>query len=145
MDYYASFKICASGLEVQRARMDVVTANLANVSTTRVPEGGPYKRKVISIVSEPLKMRSRTSFDKKLREAMNKVKVDGISESEEGINRVYDPGHPDADKAGFVALPNVNVMTEMADMIMANRAYEAVVTAFDSVKNMAVKTLDIGR
>jgi flagellar basal-body rod protein FlgC len=145
MDYFASFKICASGLEVQKARMDVVTANLANISTTRTPEGGPYKRKVISLASEQLKYRPHNRFDMKLRDAMNKVRVDDIAESQEGINRVYDPGHPDADKGGFVALPNVNLMNEMADMIMANRAYEAVVTAFDSVKNMALKTLEIGK
>lgn len=145
MDYFASFKICASGLEAQKARMDVVTANLANISTTRTPEGGPYKRKVISLASEQIKTRSRTRFNMRLREAMNKVRVDDITESREGGNRVYDPNHPDADKGGYVALPNVNLMSEMADMIMANRAYEAVVTAFDSVKNMAIKTLDIGK
>jgi flagellar basal-body rod protein FlgC len=145
MDYYASFKICASGLEVQKARMDVVTANLANISTTRTPEGGPYRKKVITLASEQLRYKTRTPFDMRLKEAMNKVRVDGITESQEGINRVYDPTHPDADKNGFVAQPNVNLMTEMADMIMANRAYEAMVTAFDSVKSMALKTLDIGK
>jgi flagellar basal-body rod protein FlgC len=121
--------------------MDVITSNLANVDTTSTPEGGPYKRKVISFAAEPLNQ----GFDGKLKDAINKVKVGDIGESNEGFKKVMDPGHPDADGAGFVTMPNVNVVSEMADMIMANRAYEACVTAFEATKNMALKALELGR
>jgi flagellar basal-body rod protein FlgC len=141
MDYSVSFKICGSGLTAQRAKMDVITSNLANVDTTSTPEGGPYKRKVVSFTAEPLNQ----GFDRRLRDALNMVKVGDIGESNEGFKKVMDPGHPDADAAGFVTMPNVNVVSEMADMIMANRAYEACVTAFEATKNMALKTLELGR
>jgi flagellar basal-body rod protein FlgC len=141
MDFFVPFKICGSGLAAQRAKMDVITANLANVDTTRTPEGGPYKRKIVSFSSEPVS----GVFASKLRDALNVVRIGDVVESQEGFKKVSDPGHPDADAAGFVSLPNVNVVSEMADMIMASRAYEACVTAFDATKGMAMKTLEIGR
>ena len=141
MDFFTSFRICGSGLEAQRAKMDVVVSNLANVNTTKTPEGGPYKRKVIVLTAEAL----NESFDSKLRDALKKVHVESVVEEEEGLRQVYDPNHPHANEQGFVAYPNVNVVSEMADMITASRAYEASVTAFDATKNMALKTLDIGK
>ena len=141
MDYFSSFKICGSGLSAQRAKMDVIVSNLANVSTTQTPEGGPYKRKVIVFQAEPLE----EGFDARLKDALRKVRVEAVQEDREGSRMVYEPGHPHADPEGFVAYPNVNVVSEMADMISANRAYEACVTAFDATKNMAVKTLDLGK
>lgn len=141
MDFFVPFRICGSGLTAQRAKMDVITANLANVDTTRTPEGGPYMRKVVAFSSKPV----GRVFDMKLRKALNMVSVGDVEESKEGVRRVADPGHPDADASGFVSLPNVNVVSEMAGMIMASRAYEACVTAFDATKSMALKTLEIGR
>jgi flagellar basal-body rod protein FlgC len=141
MDYSVAFKICGSGLAAQRAKMDVITSNLANVDTTSTPEGGPYKRKVVSFTAEPVQQ----GFERKLKDALNMVKVGDIGVSNEGFKKVMDPGHPDADATGFVTMPNVNVVSEMADMIMANRAYEACVTAFEATKNMALKTLELGR
>jgi flagellar basal-body rod protein FlgC len=141
MEFFASFKICASGLSAQRAKMDVVTSNLANVNTTSTPEGGPYKRKIISFASEPLKQ----GFDKALEDAVQTVKVQQVTEDKEGFKKIFDPAHPDADKDGFVTLPNVNVMLEMANMITASRTYEACATAFDAVKNMALTAMNIGK
>lgn len=141
MDFSNSFRICASGFAAQRARMDVIITNLANVNTTRTEEGGPYKRKIIVFSSEPVK----GSFDDVLEESLQMVKVEDIVEDEKGIKMVFDPGHPDADDKGFVAMPDINTIVEMSDMITANRAYEACVTAFDATKNMALKALDIGR
>jgi flagellar basal-body rod protein FlgC len=132
MDFFTSFKICGSGLAAQRAKMDVVASNLANVNTTSTPEGGPYRRKMIA-------------FDETLRDALNKVKVDSVVDDGRAFKTVYDPSHPDADAKGFVTMPNVNPVLEMADMISATRAYEACVTALDATKNMALKTLDIGK
>ena len=141
MDFSNSFKVCASGFAAQRAKMDVIITNLANVSTTRTPEGGPYKRKVIVFSSEPVK----ENFDDVLGETLQQVKVEGIVRDSKGVKMVFDPGHPDADEKGFVAMPDINSIVEMSDMIIANRAYEACVTAFDATKNMALKTLDIGK
>lgn len=141
MDIFTTFSICSSGLTAQRAKMDVIVSNLANANTTKTPEGGPYKRRIAVLAAEPLK----EDFDSKLKDALRTVRVEGITEDPEGIKMIYDPSNPEADEKGFVAYPNVNAITEMADMITANRAYEACVTAFDATKNMAVKALDIGR
>jgi flagellar basal-body rod protein FlgC len=137
MEFMSSFRVCASGLAAQRAKMDVIVSNLANINTTRTPGGGPYKRKVIVFSSEPVE----GSFDDILR----MVKVEGITEEKESIRKVFDPAHPDADSEGIVAMPDINTVAEMADMITANRAYEACVTVFDTTKNMALKALELGK
>lgn len=141
MEYFTTFKITGSGLSAQRKKMDVITSNIANVSTTSTPEGGPYKRKVMSFAADPLKK----GFDLDLKDAVNAVKVDQVTEEKEGFKKVFDPAHPDADKEGIVTLPNVNLMLEMTDLITASRAYEANATAFDAMKNMAMKAMDIGK
>ncbi|OPY85204.1 MAG: Flagellar basal-body rod protein FlgC [Smithella sp. PtaU1.Bin162] len=141
MELFATFKICSTGLSAQRAKMDIITSNLANANTTNTPEGGPYKRKRITFTEDPLKK----GFDKTLGDAVRGVKIKQVTEDQEGIKRVYDPAHPDADKEGFVSFPNVNVMMEMSDMIVANRSYEACATAFDAAKNMAQTAMNIGK
>lgn len=141
MDFMTTFKICGSGLAAQRAKMDVVASNLANAGTTKTEEGGPYRRKMVVLKSEEVEK----SFDRTLEGALAEVKVDEVSEDPSPLKSVYDPAHPDADEKGFVLLPNVNVIQEMADMINVGRSYEAAVTAFDAAKNMAQKTLEIGK
>jgi flagellar basal-body rod protein FlgC len=141
MDMIASFKICSSGLAAQRAKLDIVSSNLANVNTTRTPEGGPYRKKTIVFSAEKVDR----SFDSTMQGVVKSVKVDEIRDDPNGIKTVYDPAHPDADAKGFVAMPDINIMMEMADMMTASRAYEACVTAFDSTKNMILKTLEMGR
>jgi len=141
MDFITSFDICSSGLSAQRKKMDVIVSNLANASTIQTPEGDPNKRKVAVLAAEPVKGK----FGAALQEALSEVKVTEIIEDGEGLKKVHDPTHPNADEQGFVTYPNVNVVTEMADMITANRAYEACVTALDASKNMVLKALDIGK
>ena len=141
MEFFTTFKICASGLSAQRAKLDVITSNIANDNTTSTPEGGPYKRKMITFSAEPLK----EGFDKTLADAVRMVKVKNVIEEKEGFKRIYDPAHPDADKDGFVTLPNVNIMLEMTDLITASRSYEACATAFDAAKNMALRAMEIGK
>ena len=141
MDFSTSFKICGSGLAAQRAKMDVISSNLANVDTTRTEGGGPYKKKMVTLTAESVE----SHFDSAIKDALKTVKVEGITEDPNAVKTVYDPAHPDADANGNVAMPNINVVTEMADMIMASRAYEACVTAFDATKNMTLKTLEMGR
>ena len=141
MDFITSFDICASGLTAQRKKMDVIVSNLANASTIQTPEGGPYKRKVAVLAAEPVSGK----FGAALPDALSQVKVLEVIEDAEGLKKDHDPAHPNADEQGFVTYPNVNVVTEMADMITANRAYEACVTAMDASKNMVLKALDIGK
>ncbi|MEI6609973.1 MAG: flagellar basal body rod protein FlgC [Deltaproteobacteria bacterium] len=141
MEFFTTFKICAAGLSAQRAKLDVITSNIANVNTTSTPEGGPYKRKTTTFFAEPLK----EGFDKSLADAVRIVKVQNVIDESGGFKRIYDPAHPDADKDGVVTLPNVNIMLEMTDLITASRSYEACATAFDAAKNMALKAMDIGK
>ncbi|MDY0187982.1 MAG: flagellar basal body rod protein FlgC [Syntrophus sp. (in: bacteria)] len=143
MDFLTSFRICSSGFAAQRSKMDVIASNLANVSTTSTPEGGPYRRKIAVFSSEHVN--KKFSFGDKLRDAVKQVSLKEVIQDRADARKVYNPSHPDADEQGNVAMPNVNVVTEMTDMITASRAYEACVTAFDATKNMALKTLDIGK
>jgi flagellar basal-body rod protein FlgC len=141
MDFLTTFKIAGQGLSVQRAKMDVITSNLANAATTKTPEGGPYRRKSVVLKAQPVE----NQFTGSLKDALQGVQVKAVVEDGSPAKRIHDPTHPDADAKGYVAMPNVNVMLEMADMITASRTYEACVTAFDASKSMALKTLDIGK
>ena len=119
--------------------------SLANASTTRTPEGGPYKRKDAVFTA----VESEKTFERLLSSAagqqVRNVKVERIVEDQNPPRMQYDPGHPDADAQGYVAMPNVNVIEEMADMLTATRTYEANVTAVQAAKNMALKTLEISK
>jgi flagellar basal-body rod protein FlgC len=141
MDVDSSFSLCGSALMVQRAKMDVITSNLANADVTRTAEGGPYRKKNVILTSEPVK----EGFDSTLKNALKAVKISEITEDASPPKMVHNPSHPDADKDGYVAMPNVNIMAEMADMITVSRSYEAMVTAFDATKNMALKALELGK
>ncbi|HOE79728.1 MAG TPA: flagellar basal body rod protein FlgC [Smithellaceae bacterium] len=141
MEFFTAFKITSSGLAAQRKKMDVITGNIANASTTSTPEGGPYKRKAISFAADPVEK----GFDRELREAVNAVKVGQVVEDTDNFKKVFDPAHPDADADGFVTMPNVNLMLEMTELITASRAYEANASAFDAVKSMALKAIEIGK
>ena len=141
MDLLTAMKISSSGLSAQRTRMNVVSSNLANVNTTRTPEGGPYRRKQVVMGAVPVE---QNNFQKVLSNEVSEPKVLGIEEDQSEFQRVYDPSHPDADDKGYVYLPNVNVMKEMVDMLSATRAYEANAAVIGSVKDMAQKAIDIG-
>ena len=141
MDVDSSFSLCGSALTAQRAKMDVITSNLANADVTRTAEGGPYRKKNVVLSSEAVK----EGFDSTLKNALKAVKVAEITEDTSPPKMVHNPSHPDADKDGYVAMPNVNIMAEMADLITVSRSYEAMVTAFDATKNMALKALELGK
>ena len=143
MDFFSSMDISASALTAERTRMNLISSNLANVNSTRTPEGGPYKRKDAVFTATP----APGSFGAALGHAADarRVEVTQIHEDQNPPRLQYEPNHPDADATGYVAYPNVNVVEEMADMISASRSYEANVTAAQAAKSMAIKTLDIGR
>jgi len=136
-------KISASGLKAQRIRMETIATNLANIHTTRTDEGGPYTKKEVVFRTEDLS--GAEGFGKVFSEKMEGVKVEEITKSSKGFEKVYDPGHPDADNEGYVIYPNVNLMEEMADMISATRSYEANINVVNTTKEMFVKTLEIGK
>jgi flagellar basal-body rod protein FlgC len=141
MDFQTAFKVSGSGMAAQRARLDVAAANLANAGTTRTPEGGPYRKRAVVLAAEGVEGRFNSVVD----EALRAVKIEGIVEVEGAVKQVYDPAHPDAAADGYVAMSDINVLKEMADLITASRSYEACVTAFDATKNMTLKTLEMGR
>ncbi|MCY6959596.1 flagellar basal body rod protein FlgC [Clostridium brassicae] len=143
MSAFDSFRISASGLSAERLRMDTIAANIANVSTTRGEDGQAYRRKV-AVFQENLEQELNKE-DNKYGTKLKGVKAVGIEEDQSPLRKVYDPSHPDADAEGYVMMPNVNVLNEMADMIAATRAYEANVTAMNSEKSMFSKALEIGR
>lgn len=139
MGLFDAIDISGSGLSAERLRMDVTAENLANASTTRGPDGGPYRRK--SVV---LEQQGGGGFGAALASARG-VQVGGIVEDPAPPRRMHDPGHPDADADGYVAMPNVNPVTEMVDLITSSRAYEANVTAMQTAKTIFSKTLEILR
>ena len=145
MDLLKSMQISSSGLAANRKRIEAISSNIANAQTTRTAEGGPYRRKEVVFGSEPARDNFADILEGEIDVQAQKVHVtEVVSVNEPPILR-YDPSHPDANKDGYVAMPNVNVMKEMADMISAQRAYEANITAINTSKSMAMKALEIGR
>ena len=145
MDFFNSINISSSALSAERTRMNLISSNLANANASRTPEGGPYKRKDAVFTATPLENSFNRALDGATAQQVRRVEVSQIVEDQNPPRLQYDPGHPDADPQGYVAMPNVNVVEEMADMIGATRAYEANVTAVQAAKSMALKTLEIGR
>ena len=144
MDFFDAMNISSSGLSAQRLRMNLISANLANVNTTRTETGEPYKRK--DLVFEALQPDTfKSHLDAELGDDGRGVKVAAIIEDNKPFIEKYDPGHPDADENGYIRLPNVNVVEEMVNMISASRSFEANATAVRATKDMAAMALDIGR
>ncbi len=146
MSFLSSIDISASALTAEKLRMDIISKNIANANTTRTASGSPYRRQMVVFEGSE----SNISFSQYLNDASksligNGVKVKGIVEDQSPFKSVYEPGNPDADEDGYIKMPNVDVMTEMVNMITASRAYEANVTAINSTKGMAAKALEIGR
>ena len=135
-----SFAISASGLSAERLRMDLISGNIANLNTTRTAEGGPYKRRV-AVFAESLEK----AIGNSAASAGKGVEVAAVYQDQAPPRLVYDPSHPDADEQGYVQMPNINIITEMVDLITATRTYEANVTALNAAKSMVLKALEIGR
>lgn len=136
MNSFSIFTVSASALEAQRQRMNVIASNMANVYTTRTEEGGPYRRKDVVFSVMPVEAGAAK---------LDGVKVDNVITDPAPPKMVYDPAHPDADKDGYVAMPDINSFEEMVNMMMAMRAYEASVSTFNMSKTMFMKTLELGR
>lgn len=145
MDFFTSMRVSASGLEAQTKRMNTISSNIANAETTRTEEGGPYKRKDPLFAATTERESFGEILENKMDEHVQGVQVQEVVEDQRPPRMVYNPGHPDADENGYVAMPNVNTVEEMANMISAQRSYEANVTAMNAAKSMAAKALEIGR
>lgn len=147
MSFFNSINISATGLSAERLRMDVISKNIANAQTTKTANGGPYRRQVVTFGTNS----KNIPFSRYLNEAAKKnlklkgVEATGIKEDQSPFKEVYDPGHPDSNAEGYVLMPNVDIITEMSNMITAARAYEANITAMNSTKSMAMKALELGR
>jgi flagellar basal-body rod protein FlgC len=162
---FSGLKIGATALRAQRIRQNVIASNLANAETTRTPEGGPYKKQTVVFKADPMdpeqkfvfgpdRMQGYTTQPDHIRIPspglpMDKdhigsgVEVASIAQDNSPPKLIYDPNHPDANEQGYVAMPNVNVVQEMTDMISATRSYEASVTAMNSTKSMLLKSLEL--
>jgi flagellar basal-body rod protein FlgC len=135
---FEAMRISASGLTAERFRLDLIAGNLANINTTRTAEGGPFRRQTAVFAEELSKARAGMPVSAGVR-------VAGVARDGTPPQLVYDPGHPDANEDGYVAMPNINVINEMVDLITATRSYEANVTALNAYKSMFLKALEIGR
>lgn len=162
-DLFSSLKISGSGLSVFRRKMNVAAENLANAETTKTPEGGPYKKKVLSITAKKVK----ETFSRELNAAavelqqtdakhvpgkpvalLNQSNINHAQSREQvdpaqAPRMVYDPDHPDANAEGFVAMPDVDPLIEMVEMMTAARAYEANLSAINTIKDITKKSLEI--
>jgi flagellar basal-body rod protein FlgC len=137
--------ITGSALSAERLRLDVIASNLANASTTRTADGGPYRRRNVVFATEPMD----SDFGSTLASLSDDgarvgVTVQDVVEDQSPLRMVYDPGHPDADKDGYVAYPNVNPVSESVDLMAATRAYEANVQVVNATRRMAEAALGIG-
>lgn len=138
---FRNLRISSSGLSAERLRMDTIASNIANATTTRGVDGKPYVRKIAVFQENLNKELDQNSGEYK--EEFLGVKAVKVEDDKSPLRKVYDPSHPDADGTGYVTMPNVNILNEMADMIAATRAYEANVNAMNSEKNIFMKSLEI--
>ena len=137
---FSALEVAASGLTAERGRMNVIASNLANARTTRTEAGGPYRRVDPVFVAKPL---DGAGFDPVLQR-VSAVQIQRLATDPRPGAMEYDPGHPDANGDGYVEYPNVNVVTEMVNLMTASRAYEAGVTSIESIKAMARAAIKIG-
>lgn len=146
MDFFSSMNVSSSALAAERTRMNLISSNLANANATRTPEGGPYKRKDAIFAATPTETgKFNRALSNATAQEVRQVEVLQIIEDQNPPRLQFDPSHPDANQQGYVAMPNVNVLEEMTDMIHATRTYEANVTAVNAAKSMALKTLEISK
>ena len=137
MNLIAGIDVTSGALAAQKTRLDIVAQNIANAQTTRTPEGGPYQRQIVNFETELLRQGNGAP--------LQTVHVSGLTTDHTPGQAVYNPAHPDAGADGMVKMPNVNLAYEMVDLITASRAYEANLSVAKNARQMAMKTLEIGK
>ena len=143
MSMFTGFRILGSGMAAQRTRLNVTASNLANANTTRTEEGGPYRRK--DPVFKSIQVSGTNVENSAMAEALEEVAVIDIAPDMSPLPVVYDPGHPDADAEGYVKMPNVNMIEEMVNMTTAARSFEANAAAFQTLRDMMARAIDLGK
>ena len=141
MNFLKTLGTSASGLYAQRKRMDIIASNLANIETTRTEEGGPYRRKMVVMSTKEMDQ----DFDKMFNSRVKGVQIEDIVEDQAPFKKVYNPSHPDANSDGYLYKPNVDLIVESTNMLMAKRAFEANIAAIKATRQMIIKALEIGR
>ena len=147
MSILSSLNVSVSGMTAQRQRVNTISENIANANTTRTPQGGPYRRREVIFAA----VSNDRTFDEELLaqdrslDTATQVKVVGVVQDSRPPILRYEPGHPDANEEGYVAMPNITMMEEMVNLMEASRSYEANVAAFNASKNMWQSALDLGR
>jgi len=144
MDFMTALDIGSSGMTAQRANLNVISMNMANIRTTKTLEGGPYQRKSVSFESSPVYSPFDVAMDQQKNRELQGVKVLGVTADERPFKQVYEPHHPDANDQGYVFYPDINVVEEMTNMMNATRGYESNVQTVVAVKQMFAKALRIG-
>jgi flagellar basal-body rod protein FlgC len=139
MNLISGIDITASALTAQKTRLDVVAQNIANAQTTRTASGGPYQRQVVSFETELIRNQGMGGS------SLQSVRVAQVTTDRTPGQQVYNPQHPDASADGLVTMPNVNLSQEMVDLITASRTYEANLSVVKTARQMAMRTLDIGK
>lgn len=145
MDFMTAIDVGASALKAERTHLNVISMNLANAKTTKTMDGGPYRRKEVIFKETGIDSPFAKAMNSALDEEVKGVRVDSIQNDQRPLKKVYEPGHPDADKEGYVSYPDINVVEEMTNMLSAMRAYEANVSTITTSKSMFSKALEIGR
>jgi flagellar basal-body rod protein FlgC len=145
MSLLSALSVSASGMAAQRVRSELLVENIANSETTRTAEGGPYRRKDAVFSSTPVPSAFSSLLDEQMGSSLMGVTVAGVSVDTREPDRRYMPGHPDADKDGYVAMPRMNPAEDMVDLMSATRGYQANVSAISSVKDMIQRSIDILR
>jgi flagellar basal-body rod protein FlgC len=144
MSLFSLLSVGASGMSAQRARAELLVENLANAETTRTPEGGPYRRKDVVFETTSVNSPFASVFNSELQ-SIGGVGVSDIIVDTSDPERRYMPGHPDADKEGYVAFPRINTAEDMVDLMGASRSFEANVAAMSAVKDMIQRSIDLAR
>src|SRR3954464_1738884 len=144
-DFLTGMRISGSGMTANRMRMNTISSNIANINTTRTPEGGPYRRKDVVFESMPDARNFGELVTSPPNDSLQRVQVTDVYVDQKAVDMRYEPDHPDANAEGYVAYPKINLMEEMANMIQATRSYEANVAAIQASKDMAMGALELGR
>lgn len=145
MDFMTAIDVGASALKAERTHLNVISMNLANAKTTRTVDGGPYRRKEVVFKETEVQSPFSKAMNSALDQDVKGVRVDSVQTDNRPLKQVYEPGHPDANKDGYVSYPDINVVEEMTNMLSAMRAYEANVSTITTSKSMFSKALEIGR
>lgn len=145
MSLFSTISVSASGMSAQRERAELLVENIANADTTRTAEGGPYRRRDAVFQSAPVSSPFSSFLESQMDGQANGVTVSDITVDNRDPDRRYMPGHPDADKDGYVSFPRVNPAEDMVDLLGASRDYQANVSAISAVKDMIQRSIDLFR